>query len=120
MKYKKIDALTFITYFVIFFFVVTSIFDLTVTYSSIVFNGYDYFLEKEANKIFIWGMEKGFPLALNPSVLINFALPFILAYLYEKSRHKPRKWLVVASISLTCVLIILGAVHISGGLSWYY
>ena len=109
------EPITFITCFVLFFFIVTSIFDISVTITMML-EHQDIFLQQELNPLFVWSRTHNIPLILDPSIWINFATG--LFYLQSYFNRKISKRWKMTYLVLTCVLIVFSATHLMGGYSW--
>jgi len=116
IKQETISFETLIFLFVLFFFMATTIFDITVTLTMFSIN--PIFMNYEANDFFMWGINKNIPMPLNPTLLIHYGLfiTYIQSYLKRKISERWR----IAFCSLTCSLIALSGVHLIGGASWLY
>lgn len=117
-KPKPLNVLDWLFYFTLIFFLVASVWDLSVTLTAWKFD--PSLRAYEANKLFTWGIDVGLPMPLNPSIIVNFAIPLVLWWFFESNKDKPTLIKSLIVVIGTCATIASAGFHIMGGASWLY
>ena len=113
-----ISAISSLSFLIVAMFFGSSMFDASITY-------YNYatdsrFMEKEANYLIGWGIERGIPFWFNPAIIVNFLFIPIFLYLKEKYVVNPTGWRKNGFEFMMFIMVMATAGHIWGGMSWLW